>query len=48
VSWGKINVSFAHSILSDLKDVLEFYRKQKVPHVGSRSKMAIDIMKQNL
>ena len=32
----QLKISFAHSALSDLEDVLEFYNKQKVPHVGER------------
>ena len=31
-----LNISFAHSAVSDLEDVLEFYKNQKVPHVGQR------------
>jgi plasmid stabilization system protein ParE len=31
-----VKISFSHSAVSDLEDVLEFYKKQKVPHAGER------------
>ncbi len=31
-----LKISFALSAVSDLEDVLEFYKEQKVPHVGER------------
>lgn len=31
-----VKISFSHSAVSDLEDILEFYKKQKVPHVGER------------
>ncbi len=32
----QLKISFAHSALSDLEDVLEFYKEQKVPHVKEK------------
>ncbi len=29
-------ISFAHSAVSDLEDITEFYKEQNVPHVGER------------
>ena len=29
-------ISFAVSALRDLEDVLEYYKEQKIPHVGER------------
>lgn len=29
-------VSFAHSAVSDLEDIIAFYKEQKVPHAGER------------
>lgn len=31
-----LKISFALSAVTDLEDVLEFYKEQKVPHVGER------------
>ncbi|MEA3548930.1 MAG: type II toxin-antitoxin system RelE/ParE family toxin [Thermodesulfobacteriota bacterium] len=31
---AKIKISFARSALGDLDDILEYYKKQQVPHVG--------------
>ena len=31
---AKIQISFARSVLGDLDDILEYYKKQQVPHVG--------------
>jgi toxin ParE1/3/4 len=31
-----VKISFSYSAVSDLENVLEFYKKQKVPHVGER------------
>lgn len=31
-----LKISFALSAVIDLEDVLEFYKEQKVPHVGER------------
>ncbi len=33
---GQLKISFALSALSDLEDVLKFYKEQNVPHVGER------------
>ncbi len=31
-----LKISFAHSAVSDLEDIIEFYNEQSVPHVGER------------
>jgi plasmid stabilization system protein ParE len=31
-----VNISFAASALGDLEELLDYYRKQDVPHVGER------------
>lgn len=31
-----LKISFALSAVTDLEDVLEFYKEQKVPHVGEK------------
>jgi len=33
---GQYQISFAHSAVSDLEDVLAFYKEQKIPQVGER------------
>ncbi|MCG8642753.1 MAG: type II toxin-antitoxin system RelE/ParE family toxin [Desulfobacterales bacterium] len=33
---GPLNISFANSAVSDLEDILEFYKEQKIPHVGEK------------
>ncbi len=33
---GLFKISFAHSAISDLEDIIEFYKEHKVPHVGQR------------
>jgi len=33
---AQLKISFAHSALSDLEEVLEFYNEKKIPHVGER------------
>jgi len=32
----RLKILFAHSALSDLEKVLEFYNEKKIPHVGER------------
>ncbi len=32
----RVQISFSHSALSDLEDVIEFYAGREVPHVGKR------------
>ena len=29
-------ISFAHSAISDLEDVIAFYKEQKLEHIGER------------
>ncbi len=31
-----LKISFALSVVSDLEDVLEFYKEQSVPHIGEK------------
>lgn len=31
---NSFKVSFSHSAVSDLEDIIEFYKEQKIPHVG--------------
>lgn len=31
-----LKISFSHSAVSDLEDVLKYYKKQKIPQVGER------------
>lgn len=40
---GKAAVTFADSAIADLEDILEFYRKQQIPHVGE--KLVGDVIK---
>jgi len=32
----QLKISFAHSAVSDLEDIFEFYKEQKIPHIGER------------
>ena len=40
---AKIRITFAQSALNDLKDILEYYREQKVPQVGE--KLVADVIR---
>ena len=33
---GLFKISFAHSAVSDLEDIIEFYKEQHLPYVGER------------
>ncbi len=33
---SRLKITLAHSALSDLEDVIEFYKEQKIPQVGER------------
>ena len=33
---SQLKITFAHSALSDLENVLEFFNEQKIPHAGER------------
>ncbi len=34
--FAPLKITFAHSALSDLEEVLEFYNEQKIPHAGEK------------
>ncbi len=34
--FSQLKITFAHSALSDLEEILEFYNEQKIPHAGER------------
>jgi len=40
---AKIRITFAQFALNDLKDILEYYREQKVPQVGE--KLVADVIR---
>lgn len=34
--FSQLKITFAHSALSDLEEILEYYNEQKIPHAGER------------
>ena len=33
---SRLKITIAHSAIFDLEDVIEFYKEQKIPHIGER------------
>ena len=40
-----IKITFSHSSLHDLEEIVDYYKEQKIPHIGKRliSQIIIDI-----